>query len=117
MKPPPTGDLGAVHPLDSGLRDVQHDLVIEDRCAVQHPTQPEPGVLDRPYETFGRVWGVDVSGDDFDAHPVGVKLRYVGHGLGVRARPPVDHHESGTLLCQPAGCDEADTAHAAHHDV
>ena len=56
MKSPPAGDLRAVHPLDSGLRDVQHDLVIEDRCAVQHPTQPESGVLDRPYQTFRRLW-------------------------------------------------------------
>src|SRR4029079_1141368 len=106
VQSPTASDFGTKYAGGRGFRHVEHNLVVENGCAVEHTTDPEPGVFDGTHEALRVFGGRDVSCDDLDPHPAGVQFRYRLQSLGVGSRTSVHDNDSGTLLSQPAGGDE-----------
>ena len=117
MQPPAARHLRGEHPRRRRSRHVQRNLVGENRGAVQHSGGPQSRVLDGSDQSHGGTGLGDIPGDYLDAASGGVHFRDCRRNLGAGSRTPVEDNHSGALLRQPPRHDEAQPAHAAHHDV
>ena len=117
MQPPAARDLRGEHARRRRFRHVEHDLVGQNRGAVQHSGRPQSGVLDSGDQARGGAGLGDVAGDHLDPAARGGQSAIAARHLALGRRTPVEHNHSRALLDQPSREDETEAAHATDHDV